>query len=210
LISFLEVSPDHVAAGGRLVDPGTEDVQLGHNVRAFPRLVSQAAQMFGLERTWPRNPVSRRQMCLDLDYEQTQDVDQPAGACFAVRRTDFDAVGGFDENFYYWFEDVDLAIRLRARGRIAYVHDATFEHVKSASFRGWQRPDLLVSWYTGMVRYFAKHRPRMEQLTIRALVGAIASVRLLALWWREPGTAQACRQILRTAVRGVDAQPERF
>ena len=201
LIAFLEGSPEHVAAGGRVVDPGTDDVQVGHAVRAFPRFASQAAQMFGLERTWPGNPVSRRALGLDLDYEHTQDVDQPPGSCLAIRRVDFEAVGGFDEGFFYWYEDVDLCHRLRHRGRIAYVHDATFEHVGGATFASWGHAARARSWYPGIFRYFDKHRPRAERIGIRALAAAISAIRAGMWLLRDRERAAAYWAVVRAAVR---------
>lgn len=193
LVGYLEGSPDHVAAGGRVVDPGTAQVQVGHVVRRFPTLATQLAQMAGLERHWPSNPVSRRALGFGLDYERTQDVEQPPGSCLAVRRSDFEAVGGFDEGFYYWYEDVDLCVRLRERGRIAYVHDAPFEHEGSATFAGWPRhsPERLRSWYGGVFRYFAKHRPRWEQVAIRLFAGLLAGVRAAAWIPRDREVARA-------------------
>jgi N-acetylglucosaminyl-diphospho-decaprenol L-rhamnosyltransferase len=202
LAGFLATHPRHVAAGARLVDPGTEDVQVGHAVRAFPSLLPQAAQMLGLERTWPSNPLSRSYLGLGLDYGRTQDVDQPAGSCFAARRADFDVVGGFDEGFYYWYEDVDLARRLRHRGRIAYVHDATFEHVGGATFAQWDRPEQILSWYPGLFRYFARHRPRWEGFALRALGAALSSVRGVVNWPRDRERARACLTVARIAVTG--------
>lgn len=59
------------------------------------------------------------------------------GACAAAamyRREDFLKVGGFDEDYFSYFEDVDLSIRLRlAGGRCLYVPDAVVHHVGSAS-----------------------------------------------------------------------------
>jgi N-acetylglucosaminyl-diphospho-decaprenol L-rhamnosyltransferase len=204
LAGFLAESADHVAAGARLVDPGTEDVQVGHAVRAFPSLAPQAAQMLGLERHWPANPLSRGYLELDFDYDRTQDADQPAGSCFAAKRADFDAVGGFDEGFYYWYEDVDLARRLRDRGRIAYVHDATFEHVGGATFAQWNRPEQILSWYPGLFRYFGRHRPRREELALRGLAAALTAVRGVINWPRDRERARACFAVARMAVRGPD------
>jgi N-acetylglucosaminyl-diphospho-decaprenol L-rhamnosyltransferase len=206
LVDFLETHPEHVAAGGRVVDPGTDAVQVGHAVRAFPTLPSQAAQMLGLERKWPSNPLSRRALGLDLDYERTQDVDQPPGSCLLCRRTDFDAVGGFDEHFFYWYEDVDLCRRLRDRGRIAYVHDAPFEHEGGATFAGWSSPQRVTSWYSGVLRYFAKHRPGAEQLAIRALCASLASLRALAWLPRDRERSRALWGVARLAARPASAQ----
>jgi N-acetylglucosaminyl-diphospho-decaprenol L-rhamnosyltransferase len=159
--------------------------------------------MLGLERTWPANPLSRGYLGYDLDYDRTQDVDQPAGSCFAAMRADFDALGGFDEGFYYWYEDVDLARRLRDRGRIAYVHDATFEHVGGATFAQWDRPEQILSWYHGLFRYFARHRPRREEVAVRALAAVLSVVRGVVNWPRDRERAQACFRVAGIAVRGL-------
>lgn len=44
------------------------------------------------------------------------EVEQPSGACFVVRRELWEQIGGFDEGFFLWYEDVDLAKRLRDKG----------------------------------------------------------------------------------------------
>jgi N-acetylglucosaminyl-diphospho-decaprenol L-rhamnosyltransferase len=201
LAGYLAESPGHSAAGGRLVDPGTDDVQVGHNVRAFPRLAPQVAQMLGLERRWPSNPVSRRYLMLDFDYSRTQDVDQPAGSCLCCPRSDFEALRGFDEQFFYWYEDVDLARRLRDRGRVAYVSDAVFEHFGGATFAQWGRPDQILSWYPSLFRYFAKHRPRLEQLALRATAATLAGIRAIAYVTFDRQRARACRRVVRLALR---------
>lgn len=58
-------------------------------------------------------------------------------ACAAAalyRRTDWDAVGGFDERFFCYVEDVDLGFRLQRRDRACwYVPDAVAHHVGSAT-----------------------------------------------------------------------------
>lgn len=59
------------------------------------------------------------------------------GACAAAamyRREDFLSAGGFDEDYFSYFEDVDLSFRLRlAGGRCLYVPEAVVHHVGSAS-----------------------------------------------------------------------------
>ncbi len=63
--------------------------------------------------------------------------DEVFGACAAAamyRREDFLKVGGFDEDYFSYFEDVDLSFRLRlAGGRCLYVPNAVVHHVGSAS-----------------------------------------------------------------------------
>lgn len=57
----------------------------------------------------------------------------PCAAAAMYRTRDFLSVGGFDESYFCYFEDVDLAFRLRlAGGRCLYVADAVVAHVGSA------------------------------------------------------------------------------
>src|SRR6266511_2448643 len=177
---------------------GTYVLVLNSDIVAGPGAI---ACLVGLERYWPNNPFSRRSRGVGIDYKRTQDVDQPAGACLACRRSEFEAVGGFDERFYYWYEDVDLIRRLHERGRIAYVHDAVFEHVKSATFGQWPKSEAIVSWYSGVLHYFAKHRPRAEQLAIRMLVGVLAAMRMLVWAALDRERARAWRDVMRLALR---------
>jgi N-acetylglucosaminyl-diphospho-decaprenol L-rhamnosyltransferase len=182
LATFLASHLDYVAASGKLVHPGTDRPQVGFAVRGYPRVWNQAALLAGLERLWPTNPVSRRYLMHDFDYDRTRPVDgQPAGACFMCRRSDYEAVGGFDEGFHYWFEDVDLIRRLGERGRIAYVHDAVFEHLGGLTFAQWSRADVIETRYRSLLRYFGKHHSRTELAILRGIVALLAIVRALPL-----------------------------
>jgi GT2 family glycosyltransferase len=61
------------------------------------------------------------------------EVFAPCAAAALYRREAFDEVGGFDEQYFCYFEDVDLGFRLRLRGyRSIYVHSAVVRHVSSA------------------------------------------------------------------------------
>lgn len=90
----------------------------------------------------PGNAATRRYHALDLtgpDVTEAVDVDWVSGCAFAVRRSDFGAVGGFDPGYGLFVEDVDLCDRLRARGRrIRFVPAALVEHRVGASTE--QRP----------------------------------------------------------------------
>jgi len=65
------------------------------------------------------------------------DVDFAIGACQLVRRTAFEAAGGFDESYFYGPEDVDLCLRLRETGhRVVQVAGAACHHPPRRRFRG--------------------------------------------------------------------------
>lgn len=97
-------------------------------------------------------------------------VDWVTGAFSAFNREVFDRIGGFDEEYFMYYEDVDFCLRARAAGFKSYfLPSAKAVHVSPHSERG-DVPD----WLNREVRfsqlaYFRKHRPRWEQGVIRAL-----------------------------------------
>lgn len=101
-------------------------------------------------------------------------------ACALVRREAFDAVRGFDERFFLYFEDVDLCVRLRRAGwRLSSVDEAVAVHVKGGSRTGlaedleYRRSQLLFyrlhrSWWENrLLRARLRHRARQLDPALR-------------------------------------------
>lgn len=156
------------AVGGALLEAD------GHPARgfAFRRLPTLWALIFEatlVNQLWPGNPVNHRYRCLDADYAQQQEVEQPAGACLAVTRAAFEKVGGFDEQFFpVWFEDVDLCKRLRdQRARIVYCPVARFHHDGAHSVGQLPFRDKQLFWYGNMLRYARKHFSKGQLFLLR-------------------------------------------
>lgn len=86
-------------------------------------------------------------------------------ACMLLRKAAFDAVGGFDEGFFLYFEDVDLSRRLRLAGwMMALIHEARAFHVKGGSRRSHASE---VAYREAQLRYYEKHRPAWENRLLR-------------------------------------------
>ena len=116
--------------GPRLSNP---DGSLYPSARTFPDLLDAMGHgLFGL--VAPGNPFTRRYRLLDWDHSEQAMVDWVSGACFLVRRTAWDSVGGFDPSYFMYMEDVDLCWRLgRAGWRIAYQPGAEVIHAQGVS-----------------------------------------------------------------------------
>lgn len=85
-------------------------------------------------------------------------VGQPSGACFVVQRKVWEQIGGFDEGFFLWYEDVDLARRLDDAGyRNLVVGAATVEHVGGDSFAQVDRRRQQAIRLDSVERYIGKH-----------------------------------------------------
>ena len=169
------------AVGGALLDEEGQPAR-GFAFRRIPTLAPLAYEALLVNQLWPGNPVNRRYRYLDADYSQQQEVEQPAGACLAVRRAAWELIDGFDEQFFpIWFEDVDFCKRLRDRGQhIFYCPEARFRHsgahsVGQLSFRARQ-----IFWYGNMLLYARKHFSRAQVVVLRLAIAGGMALRSLA------------------------------
>jgi GT2 family glycosyltransferase len=88
------------------------------------------------------------------------EVFAPCAAAALYRRAAFDEVGGFDEQYFCYFADVDLGFRLRLRGhRCLYVHGAVVRHIGSA-LSGYKSEFAVYHGERNAVWTFFKDMPR--------------------------------------------------
>jgi N-acetylglucosaminyl-diphospho-decaprenol L-rhamnosyltransferase len=96
---------------------------------------------------------------------EVREVGQPSGACFLVRREIWEQVGGFDEGFFLWYEDVDLAKRLHDAGfRNLVAGSARVEHNGAGSFRQLDNRAQQAIRLPSLERYIGKHHRRLAPL----------------------------------------------
>jgi GT2 family glycosyltransferase len=123
-------------------------------------------------------------------------VEQPAAAALALQRSALAAVGGLDEGFYpAWFEDVDLARRLRNAGlAIRYHPEAAFRHHLGSSVPALGYGPFLWIYHRNLVRYLGKHHGPGWSAAARVLTLLGAKLRLLLLPLRRPRRAATRRE----------------
>jgi GT2 family glycosyltransferase len=87
--------------------------------------------------------------------DKPRDVESLAATALLVRRSAFDSVGGFDEGYFLYGEDLDLCRRLREAGwRLMALPVHWAEHTAYASSAGWWERELV--WWEGVLRYAAR------------------------------------------------------
>jgi N-acetylglucosaminyl-diphospho-decaprenol L-rhamnosyltransferase len=171
--------PDLAAVGPLLRNPdGSPYPSARSHVTSFDALGHAL-----LGRIRPRNRFTRRYRELDADWRQPRDVDWVSGAIVFLRRAAVDSVGGWDERYFMYMEDVDLCWRLRRIGwRVAYEPGGEAVHVQGASTGA--RPYRMIAEHHRSVYRFAARRwhgvhrwlllPLAVFLTARALVDMAA------------------------------------
>ena len=111
------------------------------SARKFPRLVSGVGHAL-LVGVWPNNPFSRAYR-ENADATRAHVVDWLSGSCLLLRREAFDAVGGFDESYFMFFEDTALGEQLASAGwQSVFVPDAEVVHDQGASWRN--KPENMI------------------------------------------------------------------
>lgn len=89
-----------------------------------------------------------------------REIFSPCAAAALYRRSALLEVGGFDEDFFCYFEDVDLGFRLRLAGyKCLYVPDAVVDHVGSASSGGKRSDFAVYHGHRNLVWCFVKNMP---------------------------------------------------
>lgn len=208
LVRALEADPGASCAGGRLVDPETLQTQNAYRPRPFPRLLNFAVILTGVEEAWPSNPVTRRYHGASVIPERTMVVDaQPAAAALLVRRVLTEAIGGFDERFWFWFEDADFVRRLSDRGRVLYVPGAVFRHIGGGTFADWSKVQQIRSVHHGILHYGDARFGRLQRAVLGSIAVAVSLPRIVFLGRSRPEEAAAWRAVATAGGALVTGRP---
>lgn len=130
MVAAAETSPDIGAVGPVVLTP---EGDVYPSARSIPSLRTGVGHAL-LANVWPQNPWSRTYRQESEAPPRTRDAGWLSGSCMLVRRSAFDAVGGFDPGYFMYFEDVDLGYRLGQAGwRNVYTPDASVTHAGAHS-----------------------------------------------------------------------------
>jgi N-acetylglucosaminyl-diphospho-decaprenol L-rhamnosyltransferase len=115
-----------------------------------PRMIARA---LGLDRLVPATGY----VMTDWAHDETRLVDHVIGAFYLIRRDVFERLGGFDERFFVYLEDLDLSMRVRsAGGRCLFAADATAHHAGGGTTRSIKATRLFYS-VRSRLQFAAKH-----------------------------------------------------
>ncbi len=124
----------------------------------------------------PDNRFTRRYKNIGVDNDAVRDAGWLSGAAVFIRREALDDIGGWDEDFFMYCEDIDLGRKMRLnRWRNVYVPESRVTHVQGVSTSRTPIP-LLIEHHKSLYIYTKKKYPR--NLGMRILVGIFIAVRL--------------------------------
>jgi GT2 family glycosyltransferase len=130
-IEYMDAQPDIGLGGARLTG---RDGSWQPSARLFPSLLNDFLSLSGLSARYPRSRFFGRGDRTWADRNEAADVDWVPGAFSIIRGSVLGQVGYFDENFFLYYEEVDLCRRIRNAGhRIRYWPDVEVIHLGGES-----------------------------------------------------------------------------
>lgn len=162
LSEFMESRPRCGIAGPQMLDP---DGEWQPSRRRFPTVMGTVVRRTPLRRAFP--PLERQRAHYLLDERPTEPVetDWMLGGFLLLRRTMLDEIGGYDERFRMYGEEIDLSYRAAKAGwERWYVPAAVVRHRwdRLTDERFLTRRTL---WHwRGMFRFVRKHPERLKEL----------------------------------------------
>lgn len=188
LVREIADRPVPCIVGGRVLNADRTEQRGARRGDITP--VTALMSLSGLSRRIP----GWRRYEVHWEQEALPDAASPAptisGACFCMRREDFDAVDGFDERYFLHVEDVDLCWRVRRQGGVVLFHPkAEVIHLGHTS----QTSPIRVEFHkgVGLARYFRKRAQGVGSALLAWLLSPVIVCTAVArpLLWRLTGRA---------------------
>ncbi len=154
LVTFMDSNKDVGACGPKLLN---EDGSTQRSVRKFPSYRGALYRFTFLKYFKIFKNSYRSWLMRDFDHQSRIDVNQLMGAALLVRKSIIDEIGGFDENFFMYYEEVDLCYRIKKHGwRIVFLPQASITHLGGRSSQ--QIPAAKrIMMLRSLLKYFRKN-----------------------------------------------------
>jgi N-acetylglucosaminyl-diphospho-decaprenol L-rhamnosyltransferase len=167
LVRFAEAQPSAGVVGPKLLWP---DGRLQRSCRRFPTVSRLATEYLYARKLAPHSRALNGFYCGDFDHASPRRVDWLTGACLLVRGELFEQLGGFDEAFFLYSEEVDLLYRAARLGAETWFDPAAeVVHVWGGT-AGRASAMTLQEQARSHVRYLDKHESRTAAKRARTVV----------------------------------------
>jgi N-acetylglucosaminyl-diphospho-decaprenol L-rhamnosyltransferase len=174
--------------------------------RSFPTRRDLYFHLLGLDRRFPQSPVFARYLMTylnpDLSLDVLREVDCLSGAFIIVRREILNKVGGFDERFFMFGEDLDWTYRVKLRGwKVCYSPDVEVLHYQGVSTR--TEPKRTYDFYRATLQLYTKYYGATTPRLLNALFYQFVRLKLLEfmLRWNSRSARRWLNSVISRSVR---------
>ncbi len=155
MVKFFNETPDAGLAGCKILNPdGTFQLPCR---RSFPTPWVAFTKVFGLSALFPGSKIFGKYNLTYLSPDETYEVDAVSGSFMMITREAYERVGGLDEMFFMYGEDLDWCYRVTEAGfGVYYVHSTKIIHFKGESTRRSNLDEIRL-FYDAMQLFVEKH-----------------------------------------------------
>lgn len=140
--------------------------------RSFPTISVAMPKLIGLDKIFPNSRWAGRYNLNYLNPDEIHKVDAISGSCMFIRSELFNKIGGFDEQFFMYGEDLDLCYQVHQLGfEVHYLPTTQIMHYQGESVKSAPY-DSINAFYQAMIlfseKHFSKGRSILSKLVIRS------------------------------------------
>jgi GT2 family glycosyltransferase len=153
-----------------------EDGSPQTSYEAVPTLATETLNRSLLKRLFPeRFPHKSRKL------EGPIEVESIIGAVMMLRRTAMDELRGFDQDYFFFLEETDLAVRMREAGwKVVHEPRARAVHLQGATAKTY-RAEARIEFYRSRYLFFLKHYGRAANLILKVVMTANLALNVVGL-----------------------------
>lgn len=178
MVRFLDTHPDAGCIGCRHLNP---DGTLQPSMDSFPSLLNDFLSNSELHRLPLLLPLLQRRFPWWSAHNQVREVDWVNGACMMVLHEVIAQVGGLDEGYFIYAEEIDWCYRMHSAGwRVYFTPEAEIVHIGGQAMNRWADMRIVLK-YKGQYRFYRKHYPMWKYVVLRAIVTMITLPRIVIL-----------------------------
>jgi GT2 family glycosyltransferase len=154
--TYMDDHPDVGICGCKLLNP---DLTLQNSCRTWPNPLTILLRGLQVEKLVPDGRLFLDYYMRDWDHKDIAEVDWVLGSCMMIRREIFTKVEPFDEKFFMYYEDVDLAMRCWQAGwKVVYIPEVHMIHHHKQESHSWKSPRVLFQHIKSAFHFFHKHK----------------------------------------------------
>jgi GT2 family glycosyltransferase len=170
VVDWMRRHPGCGVAGVQLLNP---DGSRQNSISNFPSLATELLNKSLLRRLFPNRFPGK-----EHSFTEPLEVESVVGACMFIRSEAWKALGGFDDRYFFFFEETDFCLQARCRGwKVFHLPQARVWHEQGTSVRQLSAAARIEYWRSRYA-YFRKNHGRIT----RAVLVVGLGLRLIAGW----------------------------
>jgi GT2 family glycosyltransferase len=187
LLRLMESDPRIGMAGPQLLN---DDGSVQTSFEAVPTLATETLNRSLLKRLFPKKYPGKSRM-----FTKAEPVEALIGAVMMIRREALDELQGFDEDYFFFLEETDLAVRMRKAGwKVVHEPAAKAVHLQGATAKKYQAASR-IEFYRSRYLFFRKHYGHAAMNALKAVLTANLTLNAVGLGLATAATLGQVRSV---------------